>query len=265
MSVIIPTHNRAGLLREALASVHAQEPGQYHLHEVIVVADNCTDDTDETIAQFSDTIRVQASCGTAGLARNEGVRVASGEWLAFVDDDDVFLPGKLATLFRHVSRVPGADFLYSDAFLSPEAGVSSVCWGVPSPDLQGLVFSLPAPSTWLVRRDVFQDLGLFDGRVPRVEDRDFVLRAALSGSVTFLPVQEPLVSYRVRPLPVATILGTWRDTRGVLARYGKSLRRELGTRRWAMARFRLDGWYASEVIRASRCWLPADICNVVAG
>lgn len=110
VSVVIPTHNRAGLLLEALRSVLVQIPPDA---EVIVVDDGSTDGTAEALAALGEregdrlrTIR-QDRRGVAG-ARNTGIRAACGRRLAFLDDDDLWTPDHLAVLGAALDGLPGA-------------------------------------------------------------------------------------------------------------------------------------------------------------
>ena len=94
VSVVIPTYNRPDLLREALASVFAQSVTNY---EVIVVNDGSTDDTVERLKPFADRIRLITQGNTGiGAARNRGIDEARGKYIAPLDHDDWWLPGKLA-------------------------------------------------------------------------------------------------------------------------------------------------------------------------
>ena len=94
VSVIIPTYNRADLVSETIDSVLAQS---YRDFEVIVVDDGSTDASGEVLARYGEQIRVvlQENAGEA-VARNAGIRVASGEYVGFLDSDDIWLPPKLA-------------------------------------------------------------------------------------------------------------------------------------------------------------------------
>ncbi|RKH36670.1 glycosyltransferase family 2 protein [Corallococcus sicarius] len=104
-SVVIPTYNRAALLEETLASVFAQTLTD---HEVIVVDDGSTDETLALLARYGERIRVlrQSNAGQ-GVARNLGIREARGEYVAFLDSDDLWPPWTLAT-FQQVIREQGA-------------------------------------------------------------------------------------------------------------------------------------------------------------
>lgn len=101
VSVIIPTYNRAHCVGEAIDSVLAQVPPA---DEVIVVDDGSTDDTAEVLAAYGDRITVlhQQNAGAAA-ARNTGIRHATGEWVAFLDSDDLWRPGRLAALHRDLA------------------------------------------------------------------------------------------------------------------------------------------------------------------
>ena len=94
VSVIIPTYNRADLVQQALASVKAQT---YRDFEIVVVDDGGTDGTFEVLSADRE-IRVLRHAGRRGVsaARNTGIIAARGEWLAFLDSDDLWLPDKLA-------------------------------------------------------------------------------------------------------------------------------------------------------------------------
>jgi glycosyltransferase involved in cell wall biosynthesis len=97
VSVIIPTHHRPGLLKEAVASVLGQTWQEF---ELVIVDEATTDETAQVIRGFSDSrvrsIRNEQPRGAAG-ARNRGAAVATGEILSFLDDDDYYLPEKLAS------------------------------------------------------------------------------------------------------------------------------------------------------------------------
>jgi glycosyltransferase involved in cell wall biosynthesis len=115
LSVVIPTWNRARLVCEAVESALGQRIGQV---EVIVVDDGSTDDTATILTRnFGSRIyllRLPSRRGV-GAARNAGVRMARGELLAFLDSDDVWLPGKLEAERRVFERLPDAEVVVSDS------------------------------------------------------------------------------------------------------------------------------------------------------
>jgi hypothetical protein len=127
ISVVIPTWNRSRLVREAAESALMQSDGQV---EVIVVDDGSTDGTADMLARvFGQRIRLLSMPRRrgAGAARNAGARVARGELLAFLDSDDLWLPGKLDAELRVLERFPEAEAVISDSlnFLEGRAEDSS--------------------------------------------------------------------------------------------------------------------------------------------
>ena len=106
VSIVIPTHNRAGLLRLAVDSALAQT---YPQVEVIVVDDGSTDGTAAMVAQYGERVTYlrQANRDVAA-ARNTGIRAASGDYLAFLDDDDLILPDKIERQAQVLAARPEA-------------------------------------------------------------------------------------------------------------------------------------------------------------
>ena len=115
LSVVIPTWNRAQLVREAIESALIQREGEV---EVIVADDASTDSTDEVLErEFGDRIRLlrlEHRRGPGG-ARNAGARLARGQFVGFLDSDDVWLPGKLDAELEVFARFPGAEVVVSDS------------------------------------------------------------------------------------------------------------------------------------------------------
>jgi len=114
-SVIIPTYNRARLLEAALGSVFAQEERGY---EVLVVDDGSTDDTLETLARYGARVRVlsQRNAGP-GAARNLGIQEARGDYVAFLDSDDLWFPWTLATYRQVLQASPGTSVVLGTSVL----------------------------------------------------------------------------------------------------------------------------------------------------
>ena len=86
-SVIVPTHNSAGFIRKGLESIRAQ---MFQDYELIVVCDNCTDNTLDVVKEYAD-YWLTPDFGYDGLSRNAGIDIAKGEWILFMDDDDWFI------------------------------------------------------------------------------------------------------------------------------------------------------------------------------
>ncbi len=103
VSVIIPTYNRAGYIAEAIESVLAQE---YASIEIIVVDDGSTDNTRQVVAVFPEVRYVYQENRGQAAARNRAIAMAEGEWLAFVDSDDLWTPGRLPMQVRYLLEHP---------------------------------------------------------------------------------------------------------------------------------------------------------------
>ncbi len=184
VSVIIPTHNRRALLFEAIESVRRQTFPDF---EVIVVDDGSTDDTATAVAALPDSRLRYVYQDNAGLsaARNHGLAVAHGEFLAFLDDDDLFLPRKLETQVRELRLRPdvgltvgGWNTIAADGTLLSEVPPNR---SAPL-DLEGWLLNCPfivhAP---LLRRSWAERIGGFDPQIRFSEDWDYWLRLAHAG------------------------------------------------------------------------------------
>lgn len=123
ISVIIPTFNRAHFIAEAVESVLNQDVQGYAL-EVLVVDDGSTDNTLEVLNAYGDRIRyIHQENSGAGVARNRGMREAKGEWIAFLDSDDRWLPYKLSLQMAILERLPECKILYSNFIISEDSRI----------------------------------------------------------------------------------------------------------------------------------------------
>jgi glycosyltransferase involved in cell wall biosynthesis len=192
VSVIIPTHNRARLLTEALDSVYAQE-GQRDLFdlEVVVVDDASTDDTPAIVARYpARYIRHPVNRGTGGVNRNTGIEASRGEYVAFLDDDDIWLPHKLRIQVPLLQSNPAAGLAFS-SFIAVLDNKDTDLWSQDAPS--GYVFEkLLAHNfigclTVVVRRTALSKTGYFAEDVPGIEDYDLWLRLAYHFPFIFVP------------------------------------------------------------------------------
>lgn len=200
-SVIIPTYNSAAWVGDAIESVLRQTAAP---REVIVVDDGSADDTAAVVRRMGPLARYvrQDNAGPAA-ARNRGASLARGDWLAFLDADDLWLPEKLERQLAAAER-DAADAAFCAMIQHGPAGQRLVRYagGTARCDL------LPAMmrtnvlsgggSTLLVRRRTFTALGGFDGSVGGSEDRDLFIRLVDQYPIAY--VREPLVRIRVGPL-----------------------------------------------------------------
>ena len=242
-SVVIPTYNRAQVVQRAIRSVLAQD---FHDFEVIVVDDASSDDTAAVVTGMGDPrIRLlrQATNGGVSRARNDGVAAARGEFVAFLDSDDAWLPqmlGKLDRASRPKSGSP-VDLIYTYYY---KYHVRSGTVGVPLhlAPIEGDIFNdllsgyWLLTSTMLVRRSAFLELGGFDPSINHLEDYDFSLRLA-STSRRVAVVPEPLTVQWDHDDDRLTLEGAkmLRGFRVVEERWGPIVRSRLGNagyKRW---------------------------------
>ncbi len=177
VSVIIPVYNGARFLREAIESVFAQ---QYEPIEVIVADDGSTDESAAIARSFSGVTVLDLPHGGVSAARNAAVAAADGEWLAFLDADDLWLPGRLRAQLEAAERMPGVDILlgHKRIRLEPGARGVDVLFG------DGAEMVSYEPSVWLVRPHAFHVTGGFDVDLAIGEDTDWLVRAADRGIQT---------------------------------------------------------------------------------
>lgn len=205
VSVVVPVFNGEKYIAAAIESVLDQN---YKDFEIIVVDDGSTDATEKIVRQFSGSLSYhrQENRG-AGTARNLGVSLAQGDWIAFLDADDVWYPHKLAVQMENIETYPEVAFFYSDMDQIDEEGrlgqqrfLSAKLDYRKGSRLIAVLFNnqpFPYPSTVLLRKDVFLEAGgfnpLFRGKY--LEDLEFPARVKRISSMYFFP--KSLVKYRV--------------------------------------------------------------------
>jgi glycosyltransferase involved in cell wall biosynthesis len=180
VSVIIPTFDRGWCLREAVDSVLAQEFTDF---ELIVVDDGSTDGTAELLEVYRPKVRLlrQTNRGVSA-ARNRGIAAAAGGLIAFLDSDDLWLPQKLATQVDFFRVHP--DALIAQTEESWVRNGRRVNPGKRHRKRSGMIFEpsldlcLVSPSAVMVRRELFDRVGLFDEGLPACEDYDLWLRVS---------------------------------------------------------------------------------------
>lgn len=214
-SVVIPTYNRAGLVLEAIKSVLAQTERHF---EILVVDDGSDDDTEARIRCVRDPrvscIRI-AHQGVSA-ARNAGIALARGRYVAFLDSDDLWKPGKLAAELAFFERHPEVGIVFSDlekwdgdTFVPSFMRTTDVFskWLIGPPAHQTLLLP-PRTMRWCllqevpikvpsltVRRDLLLGAGGFDAGWSSSEDWELLLR--LAATATFGYIDQPLAVIRV--------------------------------------------------------------------
>jgi tetratricopeptide (TPR) repeat protein len=199
VSVIIPSYNQAHFVASTVESVLAQTyPGV----EIIVVDDGSTDDTHTVLAAYRDRIRTirQENRGLAG-ARNTGFHASRGDYLLFLDSDDVIHPDKLASHVSFLEAERSFGLSYSAWQHVNEDGTQVL--GEVRPNKQGQLLKellrrefFFFASTAVIRRECLERVGLFDESLEWSEDADMWLRLARAG-YAFGYLDQPFLQYRI--------------------------------------------------------------------
>lgn len=217
VSVILPTYNRAQTLARAMRSVLGQTYGNL---ELIVVDDGSTDNTPELIKQFDDPriryVPFEKNRG-ASAARNEGLRLARGEFIAFQDSDDEWMMDKLAVQIataRELKADRVAVFHMKVVYGRDENrvyGDGRICCVPILPDTYSTSDfikithqqNLMSPQTLLFSRSCLREIGEFDPLLKNSVDWDFSIRLVYNCEVAF--VNEPLVMTYIQPDSISII------------------------------------------------------------
>ena len=181
VSVIIPTFNRAAKTARAISSVLYQRFTDY---EIIVVDDGSTDNTEKALHQFKDRIQYIAHDANQGVsaARNTGVAVSQAPLIAFLDSDDYWLPHKLGVQTAFFEQNPNAVICQTEEtwIRNGRRANPGRRHLKPSGDVfeASLALCLVSPSAAMLRREIFEEVGVFDEDLPACEDYDLWLRIA---------------------------------------------------------------------------------------
>ena len=198
ISVIIPAYNAAELIGLTLESVLAQD---YQNLQVIVVNDGSKDDTAKIARTFGPPVQViNTENGGVAKARNRGIQQAEGDFIAFLDADDLWEPDKIS---RQVAAIdPDHRLVYTDTLAFgienlPYTGISAE-QELPSGDIriQLIERNFIATSSVLMDREICEKIGGFNQNIPVGEDWDYWLRALSCTGARY--VNKPLVRYRVQ-------------------------------------------------------------------
>jgi glycosyltransferase involved in cell wall biosynthesis len=193
ISVVIPAFNRAWTLRNAVDSVLDQA---YAPFELLVIDDGSTDETPALLREYGDRIRVfrQSNQGVSA-ARNRGIAAARGSLIALLDSDDRWLPGKLAAQAGFFAANPEALLCQTEELwvrngvrVNPRRRHQKRSGMIFEPSL---ALCLVSPSAVMVRRRLFDQVGLFDETLPACEDYDLWLRVARRHPVHL--IETPLI------------------------------------------------------------------------
>jgi glycosyltransferase involved in cell wall biosynthesis len=203
ISAIIPTYNRAEFLREAIQSVLNQDyfsqDAKVCKWELLVVDDGSTDNTKDVVDAFGPSVRYHyLEHKGVSTARNLGLEMTRGEFVAFLDSDDLWKKEKLSTQMKFMQSHPEAMVCCTEeiwtrrgVLVNPKKRHKKSSGWVFDKFLPLCLLSL---SSALFRRQLFSKIGNFDEHLPACEDYDLALRLAQKYPVHFLP--EPLIIKR---------------------------------------------------------------------
>jgi glycosyltransferase involved in cell wall biosynthesis len=245
VSVVLPTYNRLAMLLEAIASVEAQTFGDWEL--IVVVDEGSGDGTAAALSAWPDQrlrALVMPHTDRPARARNAGLAVARGSWIAFLDDDDLWHPRKLETQLRELARSPACRWSHTAFERVDAAGhrLASALMSRPLPagDVLDSLFGMKAviaTPTVLVDANLVAECGGFDESLPTVEDYDLWFRLAARSPLHAVP--HVLTTVRVaagRKPDAAAAAASWLrilskvEPRGTAGRFRRA---------WTRARLRL--------------------------
>jgi len=179
VSVIIPTYNRSDKVVRAVQSVLDQS---FKDLEILVVDDGSTDDTEARLVPYGTSIKYmrQSANGGVSAARNKGIKNSSGTWLAFLDSDDYWLKDKLRFQMEFLHRTPDAVACQTEEIwirMGRRVNPKKI-HKKPSGEIfqHSLRLCLVSPSSVILKRSVFDEIGLFDETLEAAEDYDLWLR-----------------------------------------------------------------------------------------
>jgi glycosyltransferase involved in cell wall biosynthesis len=201
VSIVIPAYNAMAYLPATVATVLQQTFSDF---EVLIINDGSTDQITSWAAGLTDRrlrLITQVNQGLSA-ARNAGITQAQGDYIAFLDADDLWVPSKLAKQVACFERDPAIGLVYTAVLFVDCQGQST--GRVMASDLTGNVWSelvkrnaIDCPSSVMVRRECFDRVGLFDRTLRSIEDWDMWLRIAAEYPLAVIP--EPLTHYRQVP------------------------------------------------------------------
>lgn len=207
ISTIIPAYNCADHIRETIESVFSQTVKDM---ELIVVDDGSADKTGDVLQSFGSKLRHIRHKENRGpsAARNSGVKESKGEYIAFLDHDDVWLPDKIEEQLKLFEKNKDLGLVYSNFYYVDMAGAQMGELFDNIKPHRGLVFEklimsnfIPTSSV-MVRKKVLDEVGLFDENFLISQDYDLYIRIAERCRIDF--VERPLLKYRVHPASFST-------------------------------------------------------------
>ncbi len=197
LTVIIPAYNCAGYIEETLASVFNQTRKPY---EILVVNDGSTDNTADVVSKYPAVRLINKTNQGPSETRNRGIQESSGNWIAFLDSDDMWHPEKIEKVEQYIAANPQTDMISTAFYIGNEES-----WKKITPRrlynprdsffIQLYRRSFIATSSVVIKKEILMKTGGFDTELLVAEDLDLYLRVALANA-NFHYFQEHLLYYR---------------------------------------------------------------------
>jgi glycosyltransferase involved in cell wall biosynthesis len=199
VSVVMPAYNAAAYIEEAIQSVLRQT---FRDFEIVVIDDGSTDGTAEVVAATGAPVRLlRQANGGAASARNRGIEAARGEFVAFLDADDLWHPRMLRAQLEAFARQPEAGLVFTNCWYTDGRRILPLTRTAQRRAAEGWVFrallaeNFVMTTTVMVRRECLERVGMFDESLPVSEDYDLWMRIARHYRFAF--VSEALGRYRL--------------------------------------------------------------------
>lgn len=199
ISVIIPTHNRCELIGRAIDSVLKQT---YDNFEIIIVSDGSTDDTSNKVKSYTKNhsnikfIEYFPSKG-GNYARNLGAKVSKGEYVAYLDDDDEWMPDKLQRQIEIMNSDTNISLVYTGCRICyVHENVEYLNKPTKHGDLSQVILfdnCIGSTSTVLIKKSIFEKVGYFDEQLVALQDYDLWIRISQLSHIGVVP--EPMIKY----------------------------------------------------------------------
>jgi glycosyltransferase involved in cell wall biosynthesis len=249
VSIIIPTYNRSHLLKRAITSVLNQ---QYSDFELIIVNDGSKDDSRKKVEEFRDKriLYIEQEHMGAAAAENKGIKASRGSYLAFIDDDDEWMPEKLQIQMKvFVGEPTKTGVLYCGAnHIDLESGAlkyhPDIAMESGSGDVHKLFFSrnnFVSLVTAIVRKECFDKVGGFDESLPSGNDRDLWIRISQYYFFKYLPLS--LVKIHQTPKSVSRTESNIIETHKILLERYRKEYLQYGKKRYAYLMCRVGNSY----------------------
>jgi glycosyltransferase involved in cell wall biosynthesis len=172
VSVVVPVYNNADFISETINTIHEQD---YQPIEILMVDDGSTDDSAILIQQFPDIRYIHQNNKGPGAAKNTGILASQGEYIAFLDADDLWKPNKISQQVAYFDQCPQLGYIITQMTLFMMPGIQKPSWLKP----EFLQQALPAylPSSLMVKRKTLMQVGLFDESLKTSDEVDWFFHA----------------------------------------------------------------------------------------